>query len=173
MRERVRRSLFDILTPLIPDARCLDLFAGTGSLGLEALSRGASFCLFVESNREALRALRQNIERLGYSSRARVFAGQVERFLMLGPRSFPGDADESGPGEPFRVIFADPPFDSGWGERLLRLLSPVLLAPEGVLVMQLSPRESVPGEGEGKGLFLFREESYGDSRLLFYRRRDG
>jgi 16S rRNA (guanine(966)-N(2))-methyltransferase RsmD len=161
MRERVRRSLFDILAPLIPGARCLDLFAGTGSLGLEALSRGASFCVFVESNREALRALRGNIEKLGYGSRSLVFPGSVERFLLGG----------SEVGDPFRVIFADPPFDSGWGERLLRLLPPALLAPEGVLAMQLSPREPAPGEG--KGLFLSREESYGDSRLLFYRWRDG
>ncbi len=160
MRERVRRSLFDILAPFVPAARCLDLFAGTGSLGLEALSRGAAFCLFVESNPPALRALRRNIERLGYGDRSLVFSAPVERFLLTARSGIPGG------GSPFQVVFADPPFDSGWGERLFHLFPSGLLSPGGLLVMQLSPREPAPG---GDGLSLFREESYGDSRLLFYR----
>ncbi len=108
--DRVRESLFNLLAhggfgdPL-PGARVLDLFAGTGALGLEALSRGAAQATFVDSGRPALALLRANIERLGAADRAAVIARDAAR---LGPCA-----------APFDLVFLDPPYGRSMGERAI------------------------------------------------------
>jgi 16S rRNA (guanine966-N2)-methyltransferase len=96
--DRVRETLFNWLAPLIEGARCLDLFAGSGALGIEALSRGASEVVLVERQPLAVRQLRQNLARLGEAS-AQVI--QANALVWLG-----------GPSRPFDVVFLDPPFGS-------------------------------------------------------------
>jgi 16S rRNA (guanine966-N2)-methyltransferase len=98
--DRVRVTLFNWLQYAIAGTRCLDLFAGSGALGLEALSRGAREVIFVEQAPVAALALQAELERLGGSAKARVIHVAAERFL-------------SAPGEPFDVIFLDPPFGRG------------------------------------------------------------
>lgn len=109
--ERHRGSLFDILDHGIgfdlSDGRVLDLFSGTGALGLEALSRGARYCLFVEEGVEGRGLLRTNIEALGLTGRTRVFRRDATR---LGP---------AGTVEPFDIVFADPPYGRRLGEAAL------------------------------------------------------
>ena len=105
---RARESLFNWLAADIQDARCLDLFAGSGALGFEALSRGAAEVAFVEQDRKAARALRANIGILG-TAKARVFAEPAERFLR---RHEP----------PWDIVFLDPPFGSNKLTSMLRLL---------------------------------------------------
>ena len=99
--DRVRETLFNWLQHSIAGTRCLDLFAGSGALGLEALSRGAREVVFVEESRAPAQALMAELERLGGLSRARVLETTAERFLAA-------------PGEPFDGIFLDPPYGRGY-----------------------------------------------------------
>ena len=109
--DRLRESLFNILLHSYGDpvggARVLDLFAGTGALGLEALSRGAAFALFVDDGVEARALLRQNVEALGAGGMSRVFRRDA---TALGPAH---------PLEPFSLVFLDPPYGKGLAERAL------------------------------------------------------
>jgi 16S rRNA (guanine966-N2)-methyltransferase len=109
--DRLRESLFNILTHAYGDpitgARVLDLFAGTGALGLEAVSRGAAFALFVDDGAEARALLRQNVEALGLAAMTKVFRRDATK---LGPAH---------PVEPFSLAFLDPPYAKGLAERAL------------------------------------------------------
>src|SRR5690348_8756201 len=90
---RVRESLFMILMPWLPDARLLDAYAGSGALGLEGLSRGAARCVFLESGRDAVEALRFNIERLEMNKEATVLTGDAGAYFKRGPREGEGPFD--------------------------------------------------------------------------------
>jgi 16S rRNA (guanine966-N2)-methyltransferase len=109
--DRVRQTIFDVLAHAygdpVKDARVLDLFAGSGALGLEALSRGAAYALFVEDDIAARSAIRENAERLGVLGRTRIYRRDA---TSLGP---------VGNLAPFRLVFADPPYRQGLGERAL------------------------------------------------------
>lgn len=94
--DRVRETLFNWLQPVIAGARCLDLFSGSGALGLEALSRGAAEVVFVDTNPKAINSLKQNLELLGAEG-AKVVRGDALKFL-------------EGTAQPFDVVFLDPPF---------------------------------------------------------------
>jgi len=97
--DRVRETLFNWLTPVLPGARCLDLFAGSGALGMEALSRGAAETVFVEHHPRAFRTLRENLARLNAQG-ARVESADAQAWLRQ-------------PGTPFEIVFLDPPFGAG------------------------------------------------------------
>src|SRR5438067_1484477 len=97
---RAREMLFNILGDRVPDARFLDLYAGTGAVGLEALSRGAARCVFIEQNAVAVRAIRENVRVLGWQDRAQIWHATVKSAL---PRLVEA-------GEQFDIVFADPPF---------------------------------------------------------------
>jgi 16S rRNA (guanine966-N2)-methyltransferase len=97
LSDRAREGLFSSLGGRVGKARCADLFAGTGAVGIEALSRGAPSCAFVDSSPAAIRAIRDNLGRTGLAERAQVARGDVRRSL-------------SRPGEPFDLVFLDPPY---------------------------------------------------------------
>jgi 16S rRNA (guanine966-N2)-methyltransferase len=110
--DRVRQALFNVLEHGAPKvafegARVLDLFAGSGALGLEALSRGARFCLFIEESAAARAAIRRNVEALGLTGATKIWRRDATR---LGP---------AGPLQPFDLILCDPPYGQGLGERAL------------------------------------------------------
>src|SRR3954465_3974009 len=109
--DRLREALFNILVHAYGDpvtgARVLDLFAGTGALGLEAISRGAAFALFVDDGAEARALLRQNVEALGLAAMTRIFRRDAQK---LGPAH---------PVEPFSIAFLDPPYGKGLAEQAL------------------------------------------------------
>jgi 16S rRNA (guanine966-N2)-methyltransferase len=106
--DRVRETLFNWLAPVLPGARCLDLFAGSGALGIEALSRGAAKVVFVERQPLAVRALRDNLARLNAET-ARVEAVDALAWLRQ-------------PGTPFEIVFLDPPFGQGLLEPVCAML---------------------------------------------------
>ena len=146
--DRARQAIFNILehaawSPGVRGLRVIDLFAGSGALGLEALSRGAAFCLFVETDESARGAIRQNIEALapdgGLFGATRVHRRDATDLGML-----PG-----GDGPPFALAFLDPPYGRGLGETALtRLASGGWLAPGAVVVFERGvgePGLSVPG----------------------------
>jgi 16S rRNA (guanine966-N2)-methyltransferase len=96
--DRIRETLFAIVEPELEDARVLDLFAGAGTLGIEALSRGAARATFVERGGEAVKAIRRNLEATGFAGRSEVLAANVIAYL------------DSRPAGPFDIVFCDPPF---------------------------------------------------------------
>ena len=127
--DRVRESLFQILGERVPGARVAELFAGTGSLGLESLSRGAAFAVFTERDRNALACLKANVEALGVADRCRILA----RSAFELPRAVREDP-------PFDLVFSDPPFrffdDPDSRRRLERLLAALPLSPDGLVVVE-------------------------------------
>jgi len=130
--ERARVGLFDWIGPGIAGARVLDLFAGCGSLGIEALSRGAEHAVFVERARPALEALRHNLEDLELSDSTRVLPRDVERALL----------DLKGGESRFDLVFIDPPYGGDWGGGLSERAGLVgVLAPGGVLISERSRRD--------------------------------
>jgi 16S rRNA (guanine966-N2)-methyltransferase len=157
--DRVREALFSILGGEVAGARVLDLFAGTGALGIEALSRGAESAVFVERDRAALDLLKKNLDACGFSPRARVTAAAVATFLRPG---LPADAT---------LVFADPPYEGEDGPRALELIARGLLDPgspgrELLVVYEHSPRSSPPVP---PGLTVTDSRRYGDTCLLFLR----
>jgi 16S rRNA (guanine966-N2)-methyltransferase len=126
--ERVREALFDILGPAVAETRILDVYAGTGAVGLEALSRGAARAVFVEKDRDALRALRQNLAALRVSrAAARVVAGDAVSMVATLRR------DEG----PFDLVFLDPPYGAPVLPRVLEaLVLGAVLAPGARVIVQ-------------------------------------
>jgi 16S rRNA (guanine966-N2)-methyltransferase len=129
--DRVRETLFNWLGPRAIEARCLDLFAGSGALGLEALSRGAREVVFVERDAAAVRELRKHIEEWG-APHARVEQADAERFLAKSS-------------EAFDIVFLDPPFGADLLERTAgRLESGGWLAPGALIYVECPAREGLP-----------------------------
>jgi 16S rRNA (guanine(966)-N(2))-methyltransferase RsmD len=155
--DRAKESLFAILAPRIPAARFLDLFAGTGSVGIEALSRGGARATFVERAAPALAVLRHNLEITGLAARAEVLARDVFGYLRDPP-------------VPFDVIFVAPPQWRGLWPRAVGLLDrePGWLAPGAVVVAQHDPAE--PGPAGLTHLAVADERTYGRVRFTFFRR---
>jgi len=152
---RVREALFMILAPRLPGARVLDLFAGTGALGLEALSRGAAELVCLESSRRACLTLRANARRLGLSDRANVIQADALRFLR-----------REAPGGGFDLILADPPYGRGLAARAAAAVAERpghWLLPGGALVLLTGRREEVEAtEGPLARPFSRR---YGDTQV--------
>jgi 16S rRNA (guanine(966)-N(2))-methyltransferase RsmD len=157
--DRAREALFNIFGPGIRGERVLDLFAGTGAVGLEALSRGAASATFVEQGREALGDIRANVAAFGWEQQADVVAGDAFGFLGRTRAQFD-------------VIFAGPP---QWNELWSATLQAIdgrdeVLAEGGVVVTQLDPREDT-GEPELSALVRVDQRTYGRALLLFHERR--
>ena len=157
-REAVREAWFSALGPGVAGARVLDLFAGSGALGIEALSRGAARATFVERGRGALAALRGNLESLGLEDRSDVEPVDVGAFL----ESLPVPAANESP--PYDLALADPPYGSGWASRLAGLLRERRFA-------DLLCVEHAPGDLEDEAAVWRR--GYGDTILSFLRPRGG
>ena len=157
---KVREAIFNILGA-VPEAQVLDLFAGTGALGIEALSRGAAQAVFVEDHPEALKALRRNLETLGLQDRSRVLPLPAAAALKkLAAR-----------GERFGLVFLDPPYGGGAAAATLGALAgSSLLLPEVWVVAEHSRRETLP---ESAGLLALQTlRRYGDTRVAIYRATD-
>ncbi len=158
--DRLKETIFNVLQAagMIDDSRFLDLFAGTGSVGIEALSRGAAHVCFVESNRKAVQVIRGNLEALGVSG-AEVLNIEVADALR----------QLAAAGERWDICFLDPPYKSqGAYEQVLRLVSTGdLLTSRGVVVAEHEKRFD-PGDGPGT-LKRYRRLDQGESSVSFYR----
>ena len=158
--DRVKGAIFSSLHDLIPDARVLDLFAGTGSLGIEALSRGAKSVVFVESHGPTVDVLRRNLVKTHLSGEVNV----MDVFSYL---------DRMAPADGFDLIFADPPYAKAPGERdfstellgsasLLRALTPA-----GIFVLEHLPTVDLPVRDEWE---CIRDKRYGATSVAFFRK---
>jgi len=156
---RMRISVFEILRPRLEGATVVDLFAGTGSLGLEALSRGAAGALFYDVDRRSLEAVEKNLERLGFTDRGRVVLGNA---FEAAERLEPAD-----------LLFVDPPYDfyverTDQMRRLIETLATrVLATPEGRII---SEHRAHQGLGDVAGARIVDERKYGDTVVTFYTR---
>jgi len=148
--DRVKETLFAILGDRVPDARVLDLFAGSGAIGIEALSRGAERVDFVERDRNAMKALRSNLERTRLDEGAAVHELEVERFLA----STNGEWD---------VVVLDPPYEVRAIVAPLRALVPHL-APGASVVIKHFWRAEAP---DVEGLAVTRQRRFGETMLTF------
>jgi len=152
--EKVREAVFAILGSVV-DARVLDLFAGTGALGLEALSRGAAHATFVDTARPAIAAIRGNLRALGLADRATVIAGDAV-----------ASAARHAPAEPWRVVFVDPPYRSDLAARAVAALPAAHLADGAVIVIE-HDRHNAPPDPLGS-LLRTDQRRYGDTLISFY-----
>ena len=162
-QDRVREALFNILAPELAGCDFLDLFAGSGAVGLEALSRGARSVTFVEQNRRHLAVLNENCAALGVVGRAvSVVAADCYRYL----------ASYAGPG--FAIAFADPPYalgeERGYAPVLTTLAARGVVRPGGLFVAEMT---AVQRAEETPGWDLLRDRTYGKTRLCVWRRLGG
>lgn len=156
--DRVRTALFDRLMPLIPGGRVLDLFAGTGALGIEALSRGAAHVTFVERSAPSLRLIAENLASVGAGSVADVRREEVGR--MIGVMGRLGDR--------FDLVLADPPYGQGLAAETVRWIDQAgVVAAGGVLVVEHDRREEMPSVGAT--IAHDDDRRFGDTILTFYR----
>lgn len=152
---RLREALFARLGDTVEGARVLDLFAGSGALGIEALSRGAATCVFVEKGAKAAATIKRNLEETGLIERARVIKVDAEAYL--------GRAGREGP---FDLVLIDPPYSTGLPSEVLSALNlNDLLSPGAVVVVEVSSRVDPPDEVEGYSIDAFKR--YGDSALIY------
>ena len=158
--DRVRESIFNILAHgianfALEEARVMDLFAGTGALGLEALSRGAKFCLFVEDDTAARGVIRRNTDACGVIGQCKIWRRDA---TDLGP---------SAPQSPYSLVFIDPPYGKGLGEKTLKsLVDGAWLAPGAIVVLEEAEKTRVI---DHPNLALVDQRSYGDTQVLIYR----
>ncbi len=162
--DQVRGAIFSSLAASVPDARVLDLFAGAGSLGIEALSRGAQSATFVERDRRTLECIRGNLEKTRLTTAAELICLDVFTALArtLGARGFD-------------FVFADPPYTTAdqpedFAARLIANEHlPTILSPGGVFVLEKSPRRPLPTETNGWE--IVRQKRYGTTEVLFLKRQ--
>jgi len=154
--DRVKESIFNILREEIEGKRVLDLFAGTGNLGIEALSRGAEKTIFVEKRRQAIRLIQKNLAQFGLEDRSEILPKDISRAIGILKQR----------GESFDLILMDPPYEKGWIQRtLMKLNSHPIYHGDSILVIEHSRREPLPQPM--KGWNLIRQRQIGDTLISF------
>jgi 16S rRNA (guanine966-N2)-methyltransferase len=150
--DRVRENVFNIVAPWVEDARVLDLYAGSGAMGLEALSRGAASAVFVESSRDAVHAIERNLDKLRLTG-ATVLRLDATTALL----------QEAAAGRTYDLVLVDPPYAMTDYEMLARYL-PTVLADDGLLVLESDVRSDV----ELPGLAVRTSRKYGSTRVTVF-----
>ncbi|HNV87193.1 MAG TPA: 16S rRNA (guanine(966)-N(2))-methyltransferase RsmD [Candidatus Omnitrophota bacterium] len=154
--DRVKETIFNVLGQDLTGLAVLDLFAGVGSLGIEALSRGARRATFAESNPLAADYIEKNLNALGLASRAQILKTSAEKAIQM----------ISGRDEKYDIIFIDPPYSKGFVKNtLLHLDQSDILSPHGWLVIEHIKHETPPAIATAS---LYRTNKYGVTRLSFY-----
>lgn len=157
LSDQAKEALFNILQNKISDAYFLDLFAGTGSVGIEALSRGATLSIFVEIDKRTVNVIRENLENCGLADRAEVYALDVIRALRILKRK----------AAKFDIIFLGAPYDSPNLEKaLVKLSETEILKSDGILIAEHRKQHKMQ-EQYGK-LKVLRDVRYGETMLSFY-----
>jgi 16S rRNA (guanine966-N2)-methyltransferase len=157
---RVKDSLFNRIASRLSGARVLDLYAGSGALGIEALARGAASAVFVEIDRRALQVIRENVKRCGFQDRGKLIAGDVMKLLQH-PDLLPGRYD---------LVFADPPYTDSDFDVLMKLLKQGNYLPkDGLVVFEGSSRSTL---ATPDGWILQRRQEIGDTALYYLESED-
>lgn len=151
---KVKQALFNILGERVVDASFLDLFAGAGGIGIEALSRGAGRVVFVDASRASLQVLKQNIGQTGFEERAQTVLSKVESFLNK-------------PSGSYDIVYLDPPYADEIQPLLERVAGAKILKTDSIVIAEHFKKQ--PSPASAGGLMLYREAKYGDTVLAFYR----
>ncbi len=155
--DRVREALFNVWQPRLKECFFLDLYAGSGAIGIEALSRGAARAVFIEANSSAIKVIKENLARLNLLDRAEVIWAKLPAGLEI----------VAAKGYKFDLIFMDPPYGQNLASPILiKLGEQDLLVDLGWVAAETAAREPLPA-GVGN-LECFREKRYGDTRLSYY-----
>lgn len=156
---KLRETLFNICQGYIQGAHFLDLFAGSGAMGLEALSRGAATATFIDNDKDALRCIRKNVSQLGFDDKAIVIAGDVFEMMIRLEKLKKG----------FDIIYADPPYGAGLGQKVVQYMDQGgLLVPNGDLFAE---DENEDAEEGLTSLVLISERKMGRASLKQYRKQ--
>ena len=152
--DKVKQALFNILGERVIDASFLDLYAGAGGIGIEALSREAGSVVFVDSSRESFTAIKENMEQTGFGDRAQVVLAKAESYLKK----------TSGP---YDIVFLDPPYAEDMQPILDLIAESGIVKTDGIVVAEHCKKQ--PSPGKAGALVLYREARYGDTILAFYK----
>jgi len=159
-KDRVREAVFNMIAADVPGSRTLDLFAGSGAYGLEALSRGAAEAVFVDNSGPCVSVMEGNIRLLGVGDRSHIIRRDVE----------PALEDMGGDKEKFDLIFADPPYKMGLAKKTLIMINHYdILSTPGLLIMEHHVSESVP-DAEGD-VSVCKQKTYGDISISVFIRK--
>lgn len=154
--DRVKESVFNILGDIVVDAQILDIFAGTGNLGLEALSRGATAAVFIDSSIESIKIIKDNAQRTKLIEQTEIYRNDVIRALDRFVET----------SRSFDLIFCDPPYNKGLVEIVLeKIENNSILKPKGILVIEHSKHEKITDQWSN--LQLRRVEQYGETLISF------
>jgi 16S rRNA (guanine966-N2)-methyltransferase len=157
--DKVKGAIFNILKS-VEGYKVLDLFAGSGALGIEALSRGAEEVVFVDDSFSSATLIRKNLGKLGFKDKAKVIKKDVLRFLR-------GKNESASDG--FNLILADPPYGKGICQIILYMLSEKnFLDPEGIVVIEHHKKEKIE---EKKSFILLKQKKYGDTLVSFFKEK--
>lgn len=159
--DRVKEALFNIISKKIHASNVLDLFAGTGNLGLEAISRGAKRCTFTEKNNNTYRILEKNVSNLGFAGSCELYKmDAIELLTNLGKQN-----------KKYDIIFLDPPYSMGLVEKSIELINKhMLLAEKGIIISEHDETERVQEKVEA--LVNYRTERYGRTKIYFWHREE-
>ncbi len=151
--ESVKEALFSMIQFELVGKKVLDLFAGSGQLGIEALSRGARHCTFIENNRQAIRVVENNIAHCKLENQSKIVLGDALSFLMRNDN--------------YDIAFLDPPYNMGLIEKCLPYLFP-MIADNGIVVCETSADENLPQKFNQ--WYAYRVKKYGKTKLTLYRK---
>lgn len=162
--DRIKETLFNMLGSYLPDCRFLDLFAGSGGIGIEALSRGADCAFFVENSRAALSCIRYNLNFTHLSDRARVIEGDVLSVIRR-----LSDENEGA----FDIVFMDPPYDKQWERRAVEILVETKLIHEDTLIISEASLGTDFSWADGLGLEIVKDKRYKTNKHVWMRKGRG
>lgn len=155
--DRVKESIFNLIQMYIPNAKVLDLFAGSGALGIEAMSRGASEAVFVDLDKASVDVVLKNLSNLRFNENVRVFNLSYSEFFKLNS-------------ECFDVIFLDPPYNRGFIEPVLKdIVDNGRLSEDGIIMLE---SDGTDMHDEFEGLAVLKQKKYGRSYITVYQRGD-
>ncbi len=158
-QDRTKETLFNIISPYLADCRFLDLFSGSGAIGIEALSRGADTVVMVEQSPESLACIKENLKTTKLTEEARLLSMDVFRAI-------PQLETE---GKAFDIIFMDPPYDNELEKRVLTLLADSCLINEDTIIIVEASLQTDFSYLDDLGLELFREKKYKNNQHVFIR----
>ena len=154
--DRVKESMFNIIQDWVYDSQVLDLFAGSGALGIEALSRGASQAVFCDNSLDSIKIIKSNIEKARVVDRSQIVRGDFKRCLR----------DMEAKNQSFDMIFVDPPYYEGLFEEVLDTIrSCKILKKDGIVIVEHDAKRPI---GQVEGLEVYKEKKYGITMLTFY-----
>lgn len=154
--DRVKESMFNIVQDWVYDSQVLDLFAGSGALGIEALSRGASQAVFCDNSLDSIKIIKSNIEKARVADRSQIVSGDFKRCLR----------DMEAKNQSFDMIFVDPPYYKGLFEEVLDTIrSCKILKKDGIVIVEHDAKKPI---GQVEGLEVYKEKKYGITMLTFY-----